>query len=331
MLQLASHPQTVGALTSTLLSDRDSAWLIGSLAVIALVLSVALVVLAVLFVRRSRSDPALVAGGTFTLWRTNRDVFWGRLEPRGRGLVLRFERSYAPAHEPRRAALALDARDACNSLALVRPLHLANERAPGRDLTNSGADRARTAGPRGALGAFLAETLEALELALERALRSGRPQPLQERGFLGGWRGRDVVIELANGARLAGRLTHVGPAWLRLVDVADGRAPESVEVARDAANTGAALELRTSASSVELVAAPDVRGVAHVHEVQDGTRAWSVGVTLLPGTELVLPWPGADDLDVRARVDVAIGLELLVPRATARVVFVGDSSARTER
>jgi hypothetical protein len=329
VLRFASHPQTasVFALGLDFEPGRILVWLVGLLAALALVL---LLVVIVLFVRRSSTDPALVAGENFTLWRAPREVFWGRLEPNGRGLVLHFERPYAPAKEPRRSALVLDGRDACGSLALIRPLHLRNERAPDGDPSAARTQRAGATDPRGGLAVLVADALEALDHRLERALRSGRPQPLQERATLERWRGRRVVVELENGARLAGRLTHIGPAWLRVVDTGDVPVPTVVEIAHAASGADAPFEVRASSSSVELIAPTDVRGVAHVLDVEDGTRTWTLGVTLLPGTELILPWSGAVARDVRARAAVALGLELLVPRATARVVFASENG-RSER
>lgn len=318
MLLLASHSPLAHPLSALGLAlVPDLIWLVGLVAVLVIVL----------FVRRSNDDPALRRGEHFTLWRDANETFWGRLEPHGHGLVLHFERSYAPPGEPRRSALVLDGRDACRSLALVRPAHASD-----RDPRTTGAQ-----GPHNVVGAFVASTLEALELRLERALRSGRPVPLQERACLERWRGKRVVVELENGARLAGRLTHVGPAWLRLVDDGAGATQSHVEILPTVGDAGsesrarAPFDMRVHADSVELMASDDVCGVAHVLDVAGDARTWSLGVTLLPRTRLVLPWAGAGSSAVSARAEIGFGLELLVPRATARVVFATDEDEQEHR
>jgi len=303
---------------------------------LALLTVLALAVLAApALARRVRRDGALAAlagRGYSAWWHSDRPagegVFWGRLEARDGGIELAFDRAYATNGEPRRRALLLDGTEATDLIALVRAHTAADLSATlVRDEVlrrARAAERARWwRGPR-------ALVLGAVE-AIDRALPCGgaaTPRPRQDARFLEGRRGERVVVELDTGARLAGRLVAVGRAWLALVD----------DDAREGDGDDAVHQLTTSTLDAPVLLERDGRGVELsraqrpfvLDELRDDERTWKLGVVLLPGASLFLPWYGDLASNVRARVRAASGVDLLVPRARARVVFAGADDAPGE-
>lgn len=287
-------------------------------------------------VRRLLPDRALArfTGQRWSAWLARERVFWGELDPRGCGYVLTFERHYSLPGEPARSALVVSSDEAARALALVRP------HADGRpfdELVRADvvARGARGAAPRDVWQHVIdggRATLDALDRITQRIVARGTPAALQDGWLLERWRGEHVVVELGHGARIAGLLVEIGRSHLALVcrGSANGGAPaRTLHVDRENAVDGP-LELALDADVVRLVA----RGAAvHVEHLADSTRRMALGVTLLPGTELHMPWSGArDSQHVVATARCGFGFDVIVPRATARIAFGGvDATDGTQR
>jgi hypothetical protein len=284
-------------------------------------------------VRRLLPDRALArfAGQRWSVWLEQSRVFWGELEPRGGGYVLAFERAYALPGEPVRRALVVASDEAARAIALVRP------HADGRpfdELVRADvlARRTRGSAPRDVWQQVIdgaRATLDGLDRVTHQLVARGAPAPLQDGWLLERWRGEHVVVETGHGARLAGLLVEIGRSHLALVcrggANGDG-APRTLRV--DRVNTvDGPLELTLDGDALRLAArsAP-----VHVEHLADSTRSLALGVTLLPGTTLHMPWPGAkDSAHVVATARCGFGFDVIVPRATARVVFAGDDQTHT--
>lgn len=280
--------------------------------------------------------------------RAGQAVFWGRLEPRDGGIELRFDRAYATDGEPRRSALLLDGHEALRFTALVRA-HTPSDLSATlvRDEVVRRAEAARTSLWRGVrpLWFGLVETVDrwvpagsgvvsgsglgsgsGVETGSGAKSGSGE-RPLQSARFLEARRGERVVVELDTGARLGGRLVAVGRRWLALVDAGDQT---------HSATPGDTLLLSTTTVDAPVALERDGRGIELsgakrpfvVDEIRDDERSWKPGVVLLPGAPLYLPWYGDMTSNVRARLHAARGVDLLVPRSSARVVFAGDDEER---
>jgi hypothetical protein len=286
-------------------------------------------------VRRLLPDRALArfGGQRWSVWLERERVFWGELEPRSAGFVLAFERAYAVPGEPARRALIVSCDDASRALGLVRP------HADGRpfdELVRAEvlARRTRGAAPRDVWQHVIdgaRASLDALDRVAQRLVAKGAPAALQDGWLLERWRGEHVVVETGHGARIAGLLVEIGRSHLALVcrgDANGGGEARALRVDRENLVDGP-LELALAGDALRLCA----RGATvHVEHIADSTRRTSLGVTLLPGTTLHMPWPGArDSAHVVATARCGFGFDAIVPRATARVVFGGDDGMHTPR
>ncbi|MEZ5978426.1 MAG: hypothetical protein R3F34_09430 [Planctomycetota bacterium] len=277
-----------------------------------------------------RTDRALARfrSQRFAWWQDARTVWWGRIEPRADGFALRFDAPYAPPGEARRSAVLADPRLASSSIALVRP-HSSRELFA--ELERRELVRTRERGGDAPAwwqepGALFRSALDAATDLVQRLADPRRGRPCQDGFSLERARGSWVVLELACGAQVRGILVEIGRAWLALVTPHDDTTTRA-RVGPGAAGGGATdgdapvrVEARGDVLAVAATTAP-----VEVESVTGGARNWSLGVTVLPGTELVLPFEDA----AQAVGEVAFGRghDVLAPRAGARVLFLSERDA----